>query len=396
MISIFVKKCRSILCLSSVFILLSKPVWAEDCESNFLDMRPHAANALIAKERWEAKSAAEKIVSSLALAGESGLPRLNVKSWKKEGELVLGLKSQAGETLVATYRIDGSLDGALPRLVELEGRRLGSLKMTLSEQPIDPDTGKLRPEVATHPLVASVRKDLPLELSAELTQFLRENIDVLDYAEAKDFRVLGQGKNPEADLRKLKIALKGRWIKEVLSKDLVKQVFRGLLFGGVVFGSSLLAVVVTGEDQPANKNVFDAIGALLLVELANMELEAGMKIPDQEKARLLASASSIPKKTSDGEVLRLSDVEIASTAKSRTDSGPEKFWVLDKASGRIFVGLAEVMYDVRVHGAKTGDPKVELSTRALVEIRAADMPLTYQIAIKRFQYSLEKKNEMSN
>lgn len=391
--SIFAKKCLSVLCLIALVALFSSPVRAENCESQFLDMRPHEASAQIAKVRWESRSAAEKIVSSLALVGESGLPRLNVKSWKKDGELVLGLKNQSGESLIATYRIDGSVDGALPRLVEVEGRGLGSVKIALPEQPIDPNTGKLRPEVATHPLVASVRKDLPLELSAELTQFLRENIDILDYAEAKDFRLLGQGKNPQSDLRKFKIALKGRWIKEVISKDLVKQVFRGLLFGGVVFGSSLLAVMVTGEDQPATKNMLDAIGALLLVELANMESEAGIKIPEQEKARLLASASRIPKKSSEGEVLRLADVEVASTLKSRTDRGPEKFWVLDKNSGRIFVGLAEAMYDVKVHGAKSGEPKVELSTRALVEIRSADMPMTYQIALKRFQYSLEKKNE---
>ncbi len=377
-------------CAVSLFMAMTQPAYAQDCESQFVDMRPHEAEARLAVEAWEAKSAEAKITSTLAMIGESGLPKLNGKAWKKDGELKLGLKNQDGSTLLATYRIDGSVDGALPRLVELEVRGKGTANVLISAEPVDAVTGRLRSEVAVHPLVAAVRRELPLELSPELTGFLRDHIDILDYAEAKDFRQLAQGKNPSADLRKLRLALKGRWIKEVISKDLVKQIFRGVLFGGVVFGSSVLAVMFTGDDEKAPKSALDAMAALLLVELANMETEAQVKIPDSEKVRLVADATKLPRKASEGEILQLRDIEVASTAGARLDRGPERFWVMDKPSKRIFVGLAEAVYDVKVRGPKSTEPKVELSTRALVEIRASDMPTTYQLATKRFQ--IEKNN----
>jgi hypothetical protein len=379
------------LCVMSLFFGMTQAGYAQDCESQFVDMRPHEANAMLAVDVWNAKSPEAKVASVLAMVGESGLPKLNGKAWKKDGELKLGLKNQGGSTLLATYRIDGSVDGALPRLVELEVRGKGTANTLISAEPVDATTGRLRPEVAVHPLVAAVRRELPLELSSELTTFLRDHIDILDYAESKDFRSLAQSGNPASELRKLRMTLKGRWIKEVISKDLVKQIFRGVLFGGVVFGSSVLAVMFTGEDQKAPKTALDAMAALLLVEISNMEAESGVKIPDVEKLRLVSEATKLPRKPAEGEILRLQDIEVASTLKSRLDRGPEKFWVMDKQSKRIFVGLAESVYDLKVRGENSSAPKVELNTRALVEIRASDMPMTYQIASKRFQFENTEK-----
>lgn len=381
-------------CVVSLLLGMTQTGRAQDCDAQFVDMRPHEASARLSVETWEARSSEAKVASTLAMIGESGLPKLNGKAWKKDGELKLGLKNQDGGTLLATYRIDGSVDGALPRLVELEVRGKGTANVLISAEPVEATTGRLRPEVAVHPLVASVRKELPLELSSELTTFLRDHIDILDYAESKDFRSLAQSKNPSLDLRKLRMTLKGRWIKEVISKDLVKQIFRGVLFGGVVFGSSVLAVMFTGEDQKTPKTALDAMAALLLVEIANMEAEAGVKVPDGEKLRLVAEATKLPRKSAEGEILHLQNIEVASTLNSRLDRGPEKFWVMDKQSKRIFVGLAEVVHDVKVRGGKSSEPRVELNTRALVEIRASDMPTTYQVALKRFQIEQNKTEKI--
>ncbi|MDZ4083827.1 MAG: hypothetical protein U1E10_12870, partial [Bdellovibrionales bacterium] len=239
------------------------------------------------------------------------------------------------------------------------------------------------------------RKNLALRLGPEVTDYIRQTGEWFDFATAKDLRDLMGHSSPSTALRMLHLRMRGRWVKEVLSKDLLKQVFRGVLLGGVVFGSSYLAQKFSAADEKTQKSILDSMAALLLVELANLEADAGLKIPDWEREQIVRSALKVAKPSQAGEVLLLSQIEVASTVKSAAENlaspsavvnrGTEKFWVLDRVSGRVFVGLAEASYDIKLKAPNGQSPRVELNTRALVEITAKEAPVTYQIALNKFK-----------
>jgi hypothetical protein len=378
--------------------LLGQSVLAMDCETQFIDMSPHYASAKRADEKWQGKGTPEKIVTVLSAIGENGLPKINVKSLEKDGKILLGLKSEGQESILAIYRFDASIEGAEFRLVELRQKSIGNSELVISEMPIDKSTGQLFPEVEAHPAVAAVRGSLVLRLGPEVTNYIRETGEWFDFASAKDLRDLSGYSSPSGALRILHMRMRSRWVKEVLSKDLLKQVFRGLMLGGVVFGSSYLAQKLSDADEKTQKTILDSMAALLLVELANLEADAKVKIPDAERERIAQSALSLKaiKVPGTGEVLKLSQIEVAATATSIAGSfqqsrGTEKFWVLDRLSGRIFVGIAEGTYDIKLKSRNGESPSVELNTRALVEITAKDTPVTYQTALAKFR-SIEKVN----
>lgn len=168
--------------------------------------------------------------------------------------------------------------------------------------------------------------------------------------------------------------------------------------GGVVFGSNYLAQRLSEANETTQKTILDSMAALLLIELANLEVDGKVKIPDAERERIVQSALSLKtsKTNGNGEVLKLSQVEVAATANSLVGNpqqprGTEKFWVLDRLSGRVFVGLAEGTYDIKLMSRNGESPSVELNTRALIEITAKDTPVTYQTALAKFR-SIEKVN----
>jgi len=387
---------KSLATLSVCSALIGQSSMAMDCESQFIDMAPYYSAAKRANEVWQAKGTQEKIVTVLSAIGENGLPKINIKSLEKDGKILLGLKSEGQESILAIYRFDASVEGSEFRLVELRRKSSGNLDFVISEMPIDNSTGQLFPEVEAHPAVAAVRGSLALHLGPEVTNYIRETGEWFDFANAKDLRDLNRFSAPSAALRMLHVRMRSRWAKEVLSKDLLKQVFRGLLLGGVVFGSSYLAQKLSGADEKNQKTILDSMAALLLIELANLEADAKVKIPDSERERIVQSALSIKasKTGGDGEILKLSQIEVAAAATSLVGNpqqprGTEKFWVLDRLSGRIFVGLAEGTYDIKLKSRNGESPNVELNTRALVEITAKDTPVTYQIALAKFR-STEK------
>lgn len=372
---------------------------AMDCESQLIDMSPHYAAAKRAEQVWQEKAADEKIVTVLAAVGDNGLPMLNVKSLQKDGKILLGLKTEGQEPVLAIYRFDGSVEGSEFRLVELRQKTGGNSDFVISEMPIDKSTGQLFPAVEAHPAVAAVRGSLALRLGPEVTKYIRETGEWFDYANSQNLRDLSSYSNPSSALRMLHVRMRGRWVKEVLSKDLLKQVFRGLMLGGVVFGSSYLAQRYSESDEKAQKSILDSMAALLLIELANMEAESKVAIPEAERDRIVQSALKVASRTSEGDALQLSQVEIASTFNSLTGAPPgsfrgtEKFWVLDLTSGRIFVGLAEGTYDIKLKSRNGESPRVELNTRALVEISASDTPVTYKTALEKFKSAKFKSVE---
>lgn len=393
----------TILLVASVLpLFFTKVSNAMTCEAQFIDMKPHYELAKLAAQDWADKAPPKQIVSVLSAIGENGLPMFDVRGLQKNGKILLGLKSQGQEPVLAIYRFDGSVEGSEFRLVELRQKTSGNTNSVISEMPVDKATGQLFPEVAAHPAVAAVRRNLALGLGPEVTNYIRETGEWFDFATAKDLRDLSEYSSPTSALRMLHMRMRGRWVKEVLSKDLLKQIFRGVLLGGVVFGSSYLAQKFSESEEKVQKTILDSMAALLLIELANLEADAKLQIPDMEREQIVKSAIQIAMPSSQGEVLKLSQIEIASTTKSiseklpgtnvRAGSGPEKFWVLDRPSGRIFVGLAEASSDITLESSNGEVPRVEINTRALVEISAKEMPVTYKIASGKFNSLVEKEN----
>lgn len=386
---------KSLLAIGLCSLSFAERSVAMNCETQFVDLTPHYAAAKRADQVWQDKVTAEKLVTVLSAIGENGLPKINIKSLEKDGKILLGLKSEGQEPVLAIYRFDASVEGSEFRLVELRQKSSGNTDFVISEMPLDKTTGQLFPEVEAHPAVAAVRKSLALRLGPEVTGYIRQTGEWFDFATAKDLRDLTSHSNPSTALRMLHLRMRGRWVKEVLSKDLLKQVFRGVLLGGVVFGSSYLAQKFSEADEKTQKSILDSMAALLLVELANLEAEAGLKIPDAEREQIIRLALKVAKPSQAGEALQLSQIEVASTLKSAAENlaspsaavnrGTEKFWVLDRSSGRIFVGLAEAAYDIKLKASNSQSPRVELNTRALVEITAKETPVTYQIALEKFK-----------
>ncbi|MBN8540002.1 MAG: hypothetical protein J0L82_06410 [Deltaproteobacteria bacterium] len=388
---------KILVALGACSSMLGQTVFAMNCETQFIDMVPHHSAAKRADEAWESKGTPEKIVTVLSAIGENGLPKINIRSLEKDGKILLGIKSQGQESILAIYRFDASVEGSEFRLVELRQKSSGNLDFVISEMPVDKTTGQLFPEVEAHPAIAAIRGSLALRLGPAVTNYIRETGEWFDFANAKDLRDLNSFSTPSAALRILHLRMRGRWVKEVLSKDLLKQVFRGLLLGGVVFGSSYLAQKLSDADEKTQKTILDSMAALLLIELANLEADAKVKIPEAERERIVQSALSLKgAKAGDGEILKLSQIEVAATTNSAAGNpqqsrGTEKFWVLDRLSGRVFVGLAEGTYDLKLKARKGELPRVELNTRALVEIKSKETPITYQIALAKFR-SIEKVN----
>lgn len=386
---------KSLLAVGICTLSIAERSLAMNCEAQFVDLAPHYAAAKLADQTWKDKPTAEKIVTVLSAIGENGLPKINIKSLEKDGKILLGIKADGREPVLAIYRFDASVEGSEFRLVELRQKSSGNSDAVISEMPLDKTTGQLFPEVEAHPAVTAVRKSLALRLGPEVTNYIRETGEWFDFASAKDLREMAGHSNPSTALRMLHLRMRGRWVKEVLSKDLLKQVFRGVLLGGVVFGSSYLAQKFSEADEKTQKTILDSMAALLLVELANLESEANLKIPDAEREQIIRSALKVTKLSQAGEVLLLSQIEVASTLKSAAENlaspsavvnrGTEKFWVLDRTSGRVFVGLAEASYDIKLKGSKSQSPRVELNTRALVEITAKETPVTYGIVLEKFK-----------
>lgn len=385
---------RSIVSQATIFALvtmLSVNARSETCEAQFVDLSKSYIAAREAETVWQDQSLAQRVVTTLVAIGENGLPKINVKSLEKDGKILLAYKAAGHEPVLAIYKFDASVDGSEFRLVELRQKNGGNSDTVISENPVDLKSRQLYSNVEAHPAIAEVRRSLQLFLGADVTNYIRSTGEWFDFAPAKDLRELAEHSNAQTALRILHLRMRARWAKEVLSRDLLKQVFRGIVLGGVVFGSSYLAQKFSAADEKVQKTILDSLAALLLVEVANLEASAGIVIPQAEKEKLVLSALKVPKKTSEGEVLKLSDIEIGISRPSHksmpptANTGTEKFWVLDKSSGRIYIGLAEAVYDIKLKSNRGQEPRVELNTRALVEISAAEMPVTYKIAIGNFK-----------
>lgn len=387
---------RTAIAYSIVSSFAIQPVFAVNCESQLVNMTPHYENAKQSELAWSGKSEEQKIVTVLSAIGENGLPKINVKSLVKDGKIVLGFKAEGQEPIIAIYKVDASKDESYLQLVELRQKTGGNSDVVISEKPIDNETGELFPSVAAHPNVAAIRKNLLLNLGPEVTKFLSERVQALEFAEAKDFRDIATYQSAAMGLRVLNLRMRSRALREFLGTDVLKQVWRNLFTGVFVASAAYLGQRFATSDQATPKSILDSLAALLLVELANLEVDAKVQIPNSEREWLAHAALQVSNgshKPSDGETLQLSQIDIAATRGSLLAQGQsvEKFWVLDRPSGRIFVGLAEATYDLKLRTKDQSPPRVELSTRALVEISAKEMPVTYKTAHEKFKRQNSEK-----
>lgn len=352
-----------------VFSLLLSLATGSGAFAQMACLSVHADRTARISSHWQEIKDEDQFPQLLLMLGSGKMPKITEKDLKERGEISLGSPLSDGTTLALEYKIDPRFYDPVFRLSKIEIVNRVGQKEVLSKDPIDAKTGELQPLTIQDLSLARGETELsfPLTIEGPLFQRLMESSLWLEHVTPQELRSL-----ENRTLRSLRWQGNLRRYKAFIRKELGKQVFRGLLFGGLSFGGTWGAMHLTRSDVmdsfaklsalPGNKKVGDIADLVAKSDVitANDKLQLLAKM-----ARFQEQKEMKPQTYFDGQDLLL-----------RAEPRSEALWILQKSSGRIFL----TALDIRSH-----QTKVEIKIGALVEIHKESAPESFGNALKLFQ-----------